>query len=191
MGKMVKNKAVVTLITVVCVLGAVSWLYPYSPVSAKKTITYQPDEVVVEQYENDLSAFKDRYQRVSEGEEEYSRTTDQVQYLLQMFEQRWLVSKEPTKVTKGKLDKIHFEVKQAREVLIGLVFEEEYTDNASSFLRLLLERTLHLEEQVNELKHASDHSRATLDREFRNLHTSFINNFGMLDTFFDRYLNEV
>ncbi|WP_349409396.1 hypothetical protein [Pseudalkalibacillus sp. SCS-8] len=165
-----------------------NWIYPYSALSVTGSVPYKSDPIVVEQYNKGLKEFKKKYQNhVDEGGLHQDLTTDRIQYILQMYEQEWLLSKESMSLSKLDLDGILSEVQEARRLLIQLTFEESYDKETKMFLKILLEDTLDLEKRISYLIHSEHHTRQELDNVMGNVHMSFISNFNLFTTFFETY----
>ncbi|MCF6138812.1 hypothetical protein [Pseudalkalibacillus berkeleyi] len=189
---MTKRKKILipTIILITTFIILINWFYPYSALSMTKSIPFTPNSIVVEHYKEELTTFKKKYEEQVQSDDDVNvnRTTDRIQYLLQMFEQDWLLKKESTKMTKSKLETIHFEVKEAKQILIELAFKESYDQDSKTLLRTLLESTLYIEENILYIINSDNHSRAESKNLLGNLHMSFVANFDHLTTFYDRYL---
>ncbi len=166
-----------------------TWFYPYSFVSVYKSYAFKPDPIVVDQYVNDLEEFKSSYQEDLDElttESNYDLTIDRTQYLLPLFEQDWLVSKVPVKMSIDDLGEILFEVKNARKILLELIANEDYTQEQRHYLVNSIESLLSLEEEIVDIKTGIAESRKTLRIQFNNLHGSFLGNFMMFEIFYER-----
>lgn len=175
----------------VCVLSVliVTWYYPYSFISIHKSYSFTPDPVVVDEYRKDVNEFKHSYEKdfdqLTTGSK-YDLTIDFTQYLLPLFEQDWLVSKGPVKMSRKDLDNILFEVKNARKTLLGLITKEDYTQEQRQYLVHSIESLLSLEEEIDTIKTGSAESRKTLKIQFSNLHGSFQSSFMTYEIFYER-----
>ncbi|MDH5160558.1 hypothetical protein [Heyndrickxia oleronia] len=165
--------------------------YPYSTFSVKKKYVYQPNKVLHNgktfreifndfkgSYENDLKA--DLNNKVP------NLTIDRTQYVLPIFEQDWLVSKDSIPIDKMKLDTMLFEVKQVRGIFLSLLAQVDYTSEQRGYLVNNIKDLLLLEENIIQLKNGSYLSRGELKRGFRNLSTEFTKNFDSFVTFYER-----
>ncbi|MET3729466.1 hypothetical protein ABID52_003047 [Fictibacillus halophilus] len=170
----------------------INWVFPYSPLNIYKSISYGGDQVLIDDYRSELKAFKFEYEsRLNAQREELikDRTTSDIEYLLQMYELPWLIDQDSKTISQKLLTDMEFEVNEAKDILISLAFQEEYSESTKVYLHSLLTQTLSLEKEIEELKHHSSlHSRRTIDRQIRNLHVHFISNFEMLSTFYKEYL---
>ncbi|MDP4549524.1 hypothetical protein Q9251_01355 [Alkalihalobacillus macyae] len=171
---------------IVLLYVSMSWIYPYAGYSLNKSITYDADSYLVEDYVQQLNDLTNNYETVSNDD----LTHDQLQYLLQMYEQGWMMSDEPVKMNQDDIDQIAFEVKEARNLLLSLAFEETYLPNAKMELKHAIENNLAIEESVYELRDSQSHSRETLQTQYHNLHGMFENSLRMLVTFYERYDEE-
>lgn len=172
---------------------AITWFYPFSMFSIYKNYSFTPDPVVVDEYVRDLSEFKISYEKdleESTTEEYIDFTTDRTQYILPLFEQDWLVSKEPIKMSMKDLSNILFEVKNIRNSLLGFLAKEDYPEEQRQYLINSIKSILSLEEDIVSIKTGKAESRKTLKIQVGNLHTSFIDNFMMFEIFYDSIRNE-
>ena len=190
-----KTKKIILSLTGLAVvfLLFMTWFYPYSVFGISKSYSYTPDTVVVEGYEEDLNAFKSSFEEdLAEmgTADQVDLTTDRTQYVLPLFEQDWLLSKEPVNFGMNDLDTILIEVENARTTLLDLSVSEDYTNEQRLYLVDSIKSLLWLEEEIGEIKTGKAESRKTLDIQFRNLHSSFLNNFMMFRIFYERSQNE-
>lgn len=168
-----------------------SWFYPYSALSLNPFVHFKADPIVAAQYKNDLKEFKGQYEPVlvRSSNLEPEPTVARTQYILQMFDQSWLTDNRSTAITKHTLGNMLLDVKEAREIILLLAFEETYTPNTKIYLKMLLDQTYKLEEEIKDIQLLSNlHSRSTLERQLRNLHVSYISNFQHLTSFYEEYL---
>ncbi|TCN24999.1 hypothetical protein [Mesobacillus foraminis] len=177
-----KRKKLYTLFAAVFVLTllGVTFLFPYSSLSLNRTVTYDPDNRMVKEYLQSLTDFKDQYKTKKPDD----ATAHRNPYFLQLFELKWLTSKEPVQMDHQDLDILLLEVKTARQSLMELAFQESYPVHAKIYLKNTIEGCLELEERIEDLQDSKFRSRATLDRQYRNLHVSFINNLGRYSSFY-------
>ncbi|MED1865225.1 hypothetical protein P4V41_17295 [Fictibacillus nanhaiensis] len=171
----------------------INYFFPFSPLSIKKSIRYSGDQVLIDVYRSELKAFKLEYEPLLNQQRKneliQDRTTNDVEYLLQMYELPWLVDKDSITITQKLLTDMDFEVNEAKDILINLTFQEEYSKSTKGYMQSLLTQTLSLEREIDQLKHHSSlHPRSTIDRQLRNLHVHFISNFKMLSTFYKEHL---
>ncbi|QDP41606.1 hypothetical protein [Radiobacillus deserti] len=166
----------------------ITLVYPYSFVSVHKSYTFTPDPVVVEQYVNDLEEFKSSYKKDLDELTRPSNddvTMDRTQFLLPLFAQDWLVSKQPVKMSVDDLETILFEVKNARNSLLELMAKKDYTQEQRQYLVDSIDHLLSLEEEIDRIKNGGFVSRKTLNVQFVNLHGSFLSNFMIFKIFYD------
>ncbi|MRH42589.1 hypothetical protein GH741_07815 [Aquibacillus halophilus] len=177
----------------VIVILIMTWFYPYSIFSISKSYSFTPDSVVADEYLKDLNEFKNTYEKDLEElttDRNIDLTTDRTQYLLPLYEQDWLVSTEPLKMSMEDLDEILFEVKNNRKILLELLGREDYTKEHRQYLINNLESLLSLEEEIIDIKTEKAESLKTLKIQFGNLHGSFVNNFMMFEIFYERFQGE-
>ncbi|TKD72343.1 hypothetical protein [Pseudalkalibacillus hwajinpoensis] len=171
---------------IVLLYVGISWFYPYSELSFNKSLTYHADPYLVEDYVQQLNDLTNNYESVSNDDMTY----DRLQYILQMYDQEWMMSEEPVEINQDDINQIAFEVKEARNLLLSLAFEETYLPNAKMELKHAIENFLAIEESVYELRDSDSYSRDTLQIQYHNLHVMFENSMRMLITFYDRYEEE-
>lgn len=174
----------------------INWVFPYSPLTINKSISYDGDQVLIDEYKSELKAFKLEYEsRLNQQRKEElikDLTTNDVEYLLQMYELPWLVDKDSITITQKTLTDMEFEVNESIDILINLAFQEKYSESTKDYMQNLLTQTLNLGKEIDKLKyHSSLHSRSTIDRQIRNLHVHFISNFRMLSTFYKEHLRSI
>ncbi|WP_397538552.1 hypothetical protein [Rummeliibacillus pycnus] len=177
------NTLKIWFIAILLALVAENWFYPYSFLSFNKSVTHDEGNSVVQQYLQDLSDFKSIY--IIEPESDI--TTDRIQYILQMYEQKWLISKKPVNMKFNELDIILIKVRENREILLDLAFRENYSPMAKQYLKESIQFCFELEEKIQELKNSYFNSRITLKRQYRNLHGEFISSFDMFVSFYKAY----
>lgn len=191
-GKFVEKGAKKIFILLIIAFGLFvmggTWFYPYSSISIKKSISFNADNIVVKEYLKDLNEFKKNYNMNRQNKDDI--TTDRTQYILQMYEQNWLISERPVKMEYQDLDTILIEVKETRRNLMDLAFKENYSEFTKDYLKYTIENCLAIEESIMELKNSQTHSRKTLNIQYRNLQNDFRSNFGIFDTFYREYQKE-
>ena len=168
-----------------------TWFYPYSPFSVKKSYVYHPDKVLYssKSYEAILSEFRESYQKDlnADIDNEYPNLTiNRTQYVLPIFEQDWLMSKDSIPFDAMKLDKMFLDVKQVREVLLELVVQVDYTSEERDYLVNNIKTLLSLEDSITQLKNENYMSRQELKNQFHNLYVQYIHNFDIFVTFYER-----
>lgn len=98
-----------------------TWFYPYSFFSVQKSYDYEPYYISSNgaEYSELINEFKNSYENDLEADsinKDTNLTVDRTQYVLPLFEQEWLVSKEPLPFDELKLDTILLKVKQSKEI---------------------------------------------------------------------------
>ncbi|WP_283152771.1 hypothetical protein [Guptibacillus hwajinpoensis] len=183
-----------TKLTILSLIGAlvlffaiITWFYPYSSLSLHRSISYSPDPYLVEDYTEKMNGLSKKY---AEGSGD-DPTMDRLQYILQMYDQEWLMSEKAVVMTKEDLDNVAFDVKEARNVLIDLSFEETYSADVKKQLRLSIENCLAIEESVEELKDANLLTRDLAQIQYGNLHGTFDSSLRTLGTMYARYEREI
>lgn len=165
-----------------------TWFYPYSSFSITKAISYNAGNIEVKEYRKDLNNFKKIYDNNRKSKDDL--TIDRTQYILQMYEQEWLLNKGPVKMQYEDLDLILIDTKNARENLMDLVFREDYSIYTKDYLRFTIEHCLAIEESIQRLKNSKAHSRKTLNRQYSNLQEDFRSNFDNFVSFYMEYQKE-
>ncbi|WP_026907258.1 hypothetical protein [Paucisalibacillus globulus] len=181
------------LISVVAIISIfiliMTWCYPYSNFSIYKSYAYTPDPMMVDGYIKDLDEFKALFEE--ELEQNYSKdgimdyTIDRTQYVLPLFEQDWIVSKDTVKFDMDDLDIILFETRNVRQTLLDLIVREDYTSEQRQYLVDSIGSLLILEESIIEIQTGKAKSRSTLNRQLHNLHGDFMTNFILYEIFYD------
>ncbi|MGA4721017.1 hypothetical protein [Fictibacillus nanhaiensis] len=193
---MKKKSALKIFLGFILLFLLINWVFPYSPLTINKSISYDGDQVLIDEYKSELKAFKLEYEsRLNQQRKEElikDLTTNDVEYLLQMYELPWLVDKDSITITQKTLTDMEFEVNESIDILINLAFQEKYSESTKDYMQNLLTQTLNLGKEIDKLKyHSSLHSRSTIDRQIRNLHVHFISNFRMLSTFYKEHLRSI
>lgn len=163
----------------------INWFFPFSLISLKKSVVYNADNVIIDDYRSKLKQFKKGYELQPIQNDP---TLNRIPFILSLFEQPWLLSKGNTDISKSALDRMLVEVKEAREVILLLAFEEDYNTSTKTYLKMLLDQTLTLEEEIRTVQQSNLYTRKTLDLQLRNLHVSHISNFQMLAAFLEEYI---
>lgn len=179
-----KKRAQRIIIVVAALFIMINWFFPFSLISLKKSVVYNADNVIIDEYRSKLKHFHKGYELQSTQNDP---TLNRIPFILSMFEQPWLLSKGDTNLSKDALDRMLVEVREAREVILLLSFEQDYNTSTKTYLKMLLDQTLSLEEEIRTVQQSNLHTRKTLDRQLSNLHVSHISNFLMLSAFFEEY----
>ncbi|GGB63758.1 hypothetical protein [Fictibacillus barbaricus] len=188
-----KTKVLPIFIGFIVLYLIINWFFPFSPISFNKEVNYNADNVIIGEYKADIKKLKNHYEplliKETNNKSIEDLTTYDIQYILKIHEQSWLTNKGSTAITKNTLGNMLLYVKEAREIILLLAFEETYTPNTKIYLKMLLDQTYKLEEEIKDLQLLSNlHSRSTLERQLRNLHVSYISNFQHLTSFYEEYL---
>ncbi|WP_408007907.1 hypothetical protein ACJROX_24920 [Pseudalkalibacillus sp. A8] len=188
MKKTTKKILIRFLIGCIIIIAGITWFFPFSQFSIYKSFSYNPDPVVVEQYNDDLDRFKKVYNKESRNQRnQRDLTNNRIQYIIEMYEEDSFLSDKPSKITIHSLHSLLYNVVETRETLIELSFEETYEKDAKDFLRLHLEGVLALEEDIENIIQSTNNSRFTLQLQYSNLYMSFIGNLNFLESFYDEY----
>lgn len=176
---------------IIIFIVVMTWFFPYSPFSIHKSYSYQPAEVLYngKTYETILNEFKDSYEKdlKTDLENDYSNLTiDRTQYILPIFEQDWLMNNGSVAIDKMKLENILWEVKEARELLLSLIVQVDYTSEERGYLVDLINHFYLLEENINELEKGGYISRKGIKRQLDNLYGELTFTFDFYVTFYER-----
>lgn len=191
----IKEKKYSSMITafilfIIIFISIITWFYPYSTLSVSKSYTFQPNKVLIngKSYNKILSDFKEAYEKDynDDLENTYPNLTIlRTQYVIPVFEQDWLISKDSVSIDIEKLDTMLSKVKEVREVLLNLVVQAEYNSEQRYYLIDNIRNFLLMEESITELKNDSYVTRSELKRRFNNLYNDFITEFSLFVSFYD------
>ncbi|MCD5324433.1 hypothetical protein LQ226_11770 [Pontibacillus sp. HN14] len=175
----IRSKLIFSLIGImVLFLLIMTWFYPYSPFSLHKSFTYKPDQKVVQGYVKDIEEFK-TFKKKVDG------TTDQLRYVLETYEQDWLMSESSMKMDEQQLNLILFEVKETRQLLLDLVAQQDYTKEEKEYLIHTIQTLLTIEDSITNIKAQPMLSKGKLETQFDNLHQKFISSFFVFRSFYE------
>ena len=173
-----------------------TWFYPFSILSVKKSYTYQSEEVLFigKSYHEILSDFKKSVDKdlESDSENEYPNLTiNSTQYILPVFEQDWLFNNNPATIDRGTLDKMFVDVKRVREVLLSLVAQADYTSEQRKYLiDTIINNLLIMEDDITALKNDPFITRSELHWGLTNLHNGFTDRLRTFIFFYDDVIPE-
>ncbi|MHA6252527.1 hypothetical protein [Oceanobacillus sp. CAU 1775] len=170
-----------------------TWFYPFSIFSINKSYSFTADPVTVDEYTRELNEFITSFENDLEeafGEDNINLTLDRTRYLASIFEQEWISSKDPIKMDLDMLSNNLDEVKSARNALLELIVREDYNYEQREYLVGSIDSLLSVEEQINKIKMSSFSTRSTLNRQFRNLHVSFISQLTFYEIFYEQVQND-
>lgn len=175
---------------IIIFISIITWFYPYSTLSVSKSYTFQPNKVLIngKSYNEILSDFKEAYEKDynDDLENTYPNLTIlRTQYVIPVFEQDWLISKDSVSIDIKKLDTMLSDVKGVREVLLNLVAQAEYNSEQRYYLINIIRNFLLMEESITELKNDSYVTRSELKRRFSNLYNEFITVSRLFISFYD------
>lgn len=167
-----------------------TWLYPYSLFSINKSYIFTSDPVVADEYNKYLNKFKKSYESdlkalIEDTDGEFNLTVNYTEYILPIFEQEWLVNKEPTKMNIEDLDLMLFELKSIRETVLQLVMNEHNTVEQSQYLVNSINGLLLLEDEIIEIQTGRGQTRAKLNNQFYNLQIGYIDNLQTFKIYYD------
>ncbi|PIC95382.1 hypothetical protein CSV69_11730 [Sporosarcina sp. P26b] len=166
-------------VCIVLVVAFISWYYyPFSPFSIHQSSTYHPvpETHNSKTYEEAMGQFKVAYEKDLDKDVESDHrnpTVNRTQFILPVFEQEWLIGTDSKTMDKDKLDRMLLDVQQARNTLLHLVSEGDYSREQRVHLVDSLNNFLNLEESIRFIKNGKYFSRSDLQTMLGNLQGDF------------------
>ncbi|NME07244.1 MULTISPECIES: hypothetical protein [unclassified Psychrobacillus] len=184
-----KRKVIGSGVFIVLVIAFISWYYPLSLFSVHQSFTYHPGSNTHngKTYEEEIGEFKATYEEDLKKDlksDNYNPTVNRTQFILPIFEQEWLIGTDSKTIDKDKLDRMLFDVQQARNTLLDLVSEGDYSREERGYLVDSINNFLHLEERIRFIRNGKYFSRSDLQRMLGNLHGDFWTGFNYYTTVF-------
>jgi len=181
-----KTRSTFVIILLLCTLGGAWLLYPYSFLSVQKMVSFTSDELVVQEYNENLNDFR--------GIHEENAREDLVNYrtesILQMYNQNWLTNEETVQIHYQDIDTMLNEVKNARSFLLELAFLEGYSQAAKEYLKLNIQQCIAIEEAIIALKNSTFSSKTALNLQLKNLQGAFEITLDTYVSFYQDYLSK-
>lgn len=174
---------------IVLVIAFISWYYPLSLFSIHQSFTYHPGSGTHngKTYEEEIGEFKAAYEKDLKKyleSDSYNPTVNRTQFILPIFEQEWLIGTDSKTIDKDKLDRMLFDLQQARNTLLNLVSEGDYSREERVYLVDSINNFLNLEETIRFIKNGKYFSRSDLQRMLGNLQGNFWASFDYYTTVF-------
>ena len=174
---------------IVLVIAFISWYYPLSLFSIHQSFTYHPGSETHngKTYEEEVGEFKAAYEKDLKKDLEsdnYNPTVNRTQFILPIFEQEWLIGTDSKTIDKDKLDRMLFDVQQARNTLLDLVSEGDYSREERVYMVDSINNFLNLEESIRFIRNGKYFSRSDLQRMLGNLQGDFWASFDYYTTVF-------
>ena len=174
---------------IVLVIAFISWYYPLSLFSIHQSFTYHPGSETHngKTYEEEIGEFKAAYEKDLKKDLEsdnYNPTVNRTQFILPIFEQEWLIGTDSKTIDKDKLDRMLFDVQQARNTLLDLVSEGDYSREERVYMVDSINNFLNLEESIRFIRNGKYFSRSDLQRMLGNLQGDFWASFDYYTTVF-------
>jgi hypothetical protein len=191
---MPKKRILVFSLSILFIILVMTWFYPYSFFSIKKSYLYNPDSVVVNQYVREITNFKEVVEQdLSENTSEnpIDLTVDKTRAVLPILEQDWLVSKKPVPMNKQDLSTMLFEVENARDTLLNLVADQEYSSESREYLVATIGSLLLVEKSITDLINETAASRKALRIQFNNLKGEIMKSFMLYESFYEWSQEEI
>lgn len=176
-------------VIIVLVIAFISWYYPLSLFSIHQSFTYHPGSETHngKTYEEEIGEFKAAYEKDLKKyleSDNYNPTVNRTQFILPIFEQEWLIGTDSKTIDKEELDRMLFDVQQARNTLLDLVSEGDYSKEERVYLVDSIKNFLNLEESIRLIRNGKYFSRSDLQRMIGNLHGDFWASFDYYTTVF-------
>lgn len=170
-------------------IAFISWYYPLSPLSIHQSFTYHPSSEMHngKTYEEEVGQFKAAYEKDLDKDvksENHNPTVNRTQYILPTFEQQWLLGTESKTIDKDQLDQIFLDVQQARNTLLSLVSEGDYSREERVYLVDSINAFLELEDSVRMIRNGKYFSRSDLQRMLGTVRGDFRASFNHYTTVF-------
>ena len=178
-----------SVVMIVLVIAFITWYYPLSFFSIHQSVTYHPGSNTHngKTYEEEIGEFKAAYEEELKKDLEsdnYNPTVNRTQFILPIFEQEWLIGTDSKTIDKDKLDRMLFDVQQARITLLHLITEGDYSRKERGYLVDSINNFLHLEEYIRFIRNGRHFSRSDLQRMLGNLQGYFWASFNNYTTVF-------
>src|SRR5690606_21410411 len=153
----IKRFVISFIAIIIIIILFMTSFYPFSNYSMYQSYNYKPDSVMVAGYLEELNEFKTSLEKDLEHENQekdgyINFTVDRTQYILSLFDQDWLVSKEPVRISKRDIEDMLFKVGNVRETLLDLIAREDYTVEQRDYLVSTIKNILYIEDQLHVLK---------------------------------------
>ncbi|WP_088068008.1 hypothetical protein [Gottfriedia luciferensis] len=143
-----------------------------------KTVTFEPYSDGLEIYRKDIQNIQYTFQPNGE-----------IQSILAMYEQKWLISEKKTKLKYDELDLILKKVKKAREGLtqldLGTIHPNEKEDRD-----ILIGECLTFEKNIEEIKYNRNYSRMKIIKKYSNLAAGFDTSIVVFGDFYKKYVKD-
>ncbi|PGS56556.1 hypothetical protein [Bacillus sp. AFS041924] len=153
----------------------ITWFYPYSFFSLKKSVTYEPYGVAVKDYKKMVNEVKQTVE-----------PNDPIQPILNLYEQNWLMSEKNVSMTVEDIDEMLKKVKEARSSLIqldlGTISPYEVEDR-----NILLGNCDSFKKHMENIKKHKTHTRMKINREYHNLMAGFMTSVHVFVEFYEIY----
>lgn len=112
-------------------------------------------------------------------------TTLVLQNITHIFEQDWLVKNDTFKMNKDELDKMLMGMRNAREGLLNLTMQEEYSMQQRMDLLMNIENVLSMEDLIEGIMEDNWENRTTVKRQYQNLHGAYTSSLMLFNSFYD------
>ena len=179
--KGVKGKVIGFLSLIVIAILTVTWFFPFSIVSVYKNINYTTSSDSARVHIKYLDNLQKLYDESSPGDV----TTLVLQNISQMYEQDWLVKNDTFKMNKNELAKMLMHMRNARERLLNLTAQEEYSMEQRADLLMVTENVLSMEDTIEGMMEDRWKNRTVVKRQFRILEDAFTSSLMLFNSFYD------
>jgi len=173
-----KKKWTIIGTSIVMLYLLISWFFPFHFYSMIKTFTFSPEKKIVENYNNYLKDFKNR----NEIEKIYEDYNINLEKIMRMYEQDWLISKNEKSIHIDDIDYILYAIRYGKRHLLDLFNSEYISDEADRYLISVIGDLDFIEQSLYDLKYNSK-NRYWLSKRLNSLQDSFYRNLQSFDMF--------
>ena len=179
--KGVKFKIIGFLSLIIISILIVTWFFPFSIVSVYQNINYTTDSDSVRIHNKYLGNLQKLYDESSPDDV----STVVLQNISPIYEQDWLVKNDTFKMNKDELAKMVMHMRNAREGLLNLTTQEEYSYEQRTDLVTIIENVMSMEELIKYIMEDRWENRTVVKRQLNNLHGAFTSSLMLFNSFYD------
>lgn len=178
-----KKRYVIILLCILCVI-IIQIMFPFSSISLRKTVAFQPDQSTALEIDNMLTKFK---------ENEHVGLTNSIVFLrtdlvIQPFEREWLFDPERRAISKHELFKLRTDLVNMKQVLFDIALSESIELGEKPYLQTIFELCETMEEVIDNLLSGTN-TRFEIKRSISNLQGNMQFMLLMYTQFFEHYEN--
>lgn len=179
--------SIAILIIILLTIGNI--IFPFSKISFKKTMSYNPDNTVIGHYDKDLLTLNQllNYDKIK-GEPALKKVSKST---IKLFSQPWLVKQNSVKVKYNDLYTLINMVETVRNNFVDLDLNRNVNLNKNSkmYLNILDQDLLALENEIQLIRESRSSDKSTLQTMFFNLHMTFSQEIKRVISFLHEYIN--